>query len=52
VSVYRIVDIGDVPQNRRDERWLNLAEVRVLLMAGGWFTNEARSVLSLLLRWL
>ncbi|MBM3182038.1 MAG: hypothetical protein FJZ86_17080 [Chloroflexi bacterium] len=52
ISIYRLIDIGEVPDDLKLEKWLTLAEIRALLSAGGWFTNEARSALSLLLPWL
>lgn len=52
VSTYRLIDIGTAFPPPPDGYWLTLAEIRQLLNEGGWFTNEARSVLSLLLVWL
>lgn len=48
---YQIIDIGDMNESEGDY-WLTLSEVAELLKRGKWLTNEARSVLSLLLRWL
>ncbi len=52
ISTYRLVDAGDAFAPPDDGCWLTLAQVRTLLSEGGWFTNEARSALSLLLAWL
>ena len=52
VSTYKLIDIGEVPVDLIYEKWLTLAEIHSLLRAGGWFTNEARSALSLILFWL
>lgn len=49
---YRIIDTGTVFNASSDCFWLTLKDIRLLLDEEGWFTNEARSVLSLLLRWL
>lgn len=49
---YRIVDIGEARASPCSGYWLNLGQVSHLLAEGGWFTNEARSALSLLLSWL
>jgi oxidase EvaA len=49
---YQIFDSGEVEEETGDEYWLTLSEVAYLLETGGWLTNEARSVLSLLLKWL
>jgi oxidase EvaA len=49
---YQIIDIGEVDEETGDDYWLTLSEVAYLLETGGWLTNEARSVLSLLLKWL
>jgi len=51
ISTYRLIDLGDVIEEE-NEIWLNLAQVHELLTSGGWFTNEARSSLSLILSWL
>lgn len=48
---YRVIDIGQADLTL-DGYWLNLAQIQNLLLKNGWFTNEARSVLSLLLYWL
>lgn len=52
ISTYKLIDIGNVPDDLTNEKWLTLAETHRLLHAGGWFTNEARSALSLVLLWL
>jgi oxidase EvaA len=52
ISTYRLVDVGDAFDPPDDGCWLTLAQVRTLLSQGGWFTNEARSAISLLLAWL
>jgi hypothetical protein len=46
-----LIDLGHVIAEE-NEIWLNLAQVHELLTFGGWFTNEARSSLSLILSWL
>ncbi len=51
ISTYRLIDLGHVIAEE-NEIWLNLAQVHELLTFGGWFTNEARSSLSLILSWL
>lgn len=50
-SLYRIIDIGDIIP-KPGEIWLSLKQIKELLDEGGWFTNEARSALSLLLIWI
>ncbi len=52
INHYRIVDVGEAPEAPSGWRWLTLAQIRVLLDEDGWFTNEARGVLALLLPWL
>lgn len=52
ITTYRLIDIGDVQEEIENGIWLTLAQVRELLNQGGWFTNEARSVLSTILSWL
>lgn len=49
---FRIVDVGEACEPPDGWHWFTLAQVRRLLDEGGWLTNEARSVLALLLRWL
>jgi oxidase EvaA len=51
-NTYRIVDIGAAGETEPDCCWLTLHDIRQLLDEPGWLTNEARSVLSLLLPWL
>jgi oxidase EvaA len=51
-SVYRIIDVGDVYAVPDSYQWLSLQQIRILLDEQGWFTNEVRGVLSLLLTWL
>lgn len=51
ITRYRIIDIGEVDLTLPGY-WLNLAQVQNLLLKNGWFTNEARSAISLLLCWL
>ncbi|MFA5770205.1 MAG: NDP-hexose 2,3-dehydratase family protein [Patescibacteria group bacterium] len=48
---YQVVDIGQADL-KLSGHWLNLAQVQNLLLKNGWFTNEARSAISLLLYWL
>jgi oxidase EvaA len=51
VTLYRIVELDDLalaPANA----WLSLSEIRALLDRGGYFTNEARTLISILLRHL
>jgi oxidase EvaA len=53
ISTYRLIDVGTVPGDLLNAgKWLTLAGIRSLLGEGGWFTNEARSTLSLILPWL
>jgi len=51
VTQYRLVRV-DLPEPGPGQIRLTLGELKPLLAQGGWLTNEARSVLSLLLRWL
>lgn len=48
---YQLIDIGQADLSLGGY-WLNLAQIQNLLLKNGWFTNEARSALSLLLYWL
>lgn len=48
---FRIIDVGDATDTP-GAYWLPLGTVQRLLRHGGWFTNEARSALALLLTWL
>jgi len=52
ISMYRMVDVGLVFEPPENGYWLTLSQISKLLREGGWFTNEARSMLSLLLPWL
>ncbi len=53
VSKYEIVFLPDGKSVVRTQGyWLTLGEVHELLQSEGIFTNESRSVLSLLLKWL
>ncbi|MBI2285232.1 NDP-hexose 2,3-dehydratase family protein, partial [Candidatus Saccharibacteria bacterium] len=49
---YRIIDTGEAYQVGDGWYWLTLGEIKALVSKGSFFTNEARSVLSLLLSWL
>lgn len=49
---YVLLDVGDVMQPPNGYHWVSLAQIRELLARGKCLTNEARSVLSLLLTWL
>ncbi|WP_028603686.1 NDP-hexose 2,3-dehydratase family protein [Ottowia thiooxydans] len=49
---YAIVDIGQAIKPPDGYHWLSMAQIYALIRQGGVFTNEARSALSLLLRWL
>jgi dTDP-4-dehydro-6-deoxy-alpha-D-glucopyranose 2,3-dehydratase len=51
-SIYCLVDSGVVFEPSEHGYWLTLAQISTLLREGGWFTNEARSALSLLLTWV
>jgi oxidase EvaA len=51
VTVYRIVDLGGAEPDP-DKIWLSVSEIRALLSRGGYFTNEARTLISLLMRYL
>lgn len=52
INIFSIIDVGDSYKESKNHFWLNLREIRKLLDEEGWFTNEARSVLSLLLPWM
>ena len=52
ITTYRLIDLMDAFPPPQNGFWLTLAEIRQLLNEDGWFTNEARSALSLLLAWL
>lgn len=50
---YRLLQVDQSVVDDTDLRyWLSLGEIKQLLGQGGIFTNEARSLLSLVLRWL
>jgi dTDP-4-dehydro-6-deoxy-alpha-D-glucopyranose 2,3-dehydratase len=51
-TVYRIIDVGEVYDAGENGFWLSLQQIHSMLAEDGWFTNEGRSVLSLLLAWL
>jgi oxidase EvaA len=48
---YRIIDIGQADMNLKGF-WLTLHQIQALSLEEGWFTNESRSAISLLLSWL
>lgn len=50
-SVYKIIDIGEIEKSSK-LIWLTLADIHSLFTYEGIFTNEARSILVLLLRWI
>lgn len=52
VSTYRLVDIGEAFSPPQHGHWLTLSQIRSLLNESGWFTNESRSAISLVLTWL
>lgn len=49
---YALVDVGQAFTPPAGYHWLSVAQIYTLLQRGCIFTNEARSVLSLLLKWL
>jgi oxidase EvaA len=51
VAQYRLIRI-DRPEPEPGHVRLTLGELQPLLAEGGWLTNEVRSAMSLLLRWL
>lgn len=51
ITLYRVVDHGDGSPDPT-KMWLGLSEIRALLDRGGYFTNEARTLISLLMRHL
>ena len=53
VALYQVVEAesGLVPKREPDALWLTLAQIQDLSRRDGHLTNEARSVLSLLLSW-
>ncbi|KKP36779.1 MAG: NDP-hexose 23-dehydratase [Candidatus Roizmanbacteria bacterium GW2011_GWA2_32_13] len=50
-SIYRIIDIGEIKKSS-ETVWLTLGDIHKLFTYEGIFTNEARSILVLLLHWL
>lgn len=52
VNRFRVLDIGEAFEPPDGRHWLTLARIRRLLDESGWLTNEARSALALLLKWL
>lgn len=52
INQYRVIDIGHIKKINRDDVWLSLSQIQKLLLKDGWFTNEARSAISLLFKWL
>lgn len=52
VNRFRLFDAGDAFEAPPGYWWLTLGDIRRLLDKSGWLTNEARSALSLLLKWL
>lgn len=52
VNYFEIIDVGNVYNVSDGYYWLNLRQIKKLLNEPGWFTNEARSAISLLLVWL
>lgn len=53
IARYEVHEVPDtaVPREDPDAAWLTLAQVRELARTSGWLTNEARSLISLLLHW-
>lgn len=49
---YRIIDVGKMFNTSNGYYWLTLSEIQILAKEEGWFTNEARSALSLILSFL
>ncbi|HJQ59318.1 MAG TPA: NDP-hexose 2,3-dehydratase family protein [Vineibacter sp.] len=49
VTLYRILDLGERAPDPA-KLWLSLSEIRALLDRGGYLTNEARTLISLLMR--
>lgn len=52
ISCYRLIDVGEAYKVDGGWYWLSLSEIKTILNRGSYFTNEARSALSLLLAWL
>lgn len=51
-NLFRIIDVGQAQEPPPRQYWLTLQDIKSLLQEEGWLTNEARSVLSLLLPWM
>ena len=51
-NYFSIIDTGNIYEVTQGYYWLTLEQIRKLLDEEGWFTNEARSALSLLLPWM
>lgn len=49
---YRLVDVGEVFKFEKTDVWMTLGQVQFLMLESGYFTNEARSAVSLLLSFL
>ena len=49
ISRYELLDVGEVFEAPESFEWLSVGDIHRLLREGSWFTNEARSALSLLL---
>lgn len=49
---FRVIDVGDAFDPPDGCYWLTLGSIRGLLDESGWLMEEARSALSLLLKWL
>lgn len=52
VTRFRMIDVGDAFDPQDGCYWLTLGCIRALLDESGWLMEEARSALSLLLKWL
>jgi oxidase EvaA len=52
INEYRLIDIGIVTNKAINDCWLTLGEIEALLKKSGIFTNEARSAISIILRWM
>lgn len=51
-SLYQLIDVGPTFNVPESYYWLSLKQIRKLIEQGSWLTNESRSVISLLLKWL
>ncbi len=51
-NLIQLIDIGEIDNSNTDIIWLSLQDISTLLREDGWFTNEARTALSLVLAWL